>query len=600
MRRSFFTKLFLGNLLLIAIIIGIGGGVSYRRLNEVHLAESRNHQLRIVQFAQLHFQDVWRQSLGEVDFIDRECKAFGVESPMRLTVIAFDGRVLGDSEADPAAMKNHKTADRPEIMQAMKGLSGDHARRSETLGVEFRYLARPIRHGKKVVGVVRVAMPMLAVIQSQTFIRNALLWAALAAVVAAIALALLLSWIWYAPLRQIAQTARTLAAGDLSRRAAISGSGELAQLAAALNEMRDSIRLQIDQIATQRRNLVAVVENLREGVTAVTGQGRILLMNRSAAELLAEEPAEDVEGKPFQTVVCLPEIVEVYNEIVQDPEPISRQVEVGSGGRRQVLDVDAARLAEGSAEGLAVLLVVRDVTHLVRMAAVKAEFVANASHELRTPLATIRAAVDSLTTVEPGETDELTRIAQILDRHTTRLEEMTSDLLSLHLVETARHRPRREPIVLSALAEWVRENFSRRAGEKGISLSAQASDPDAEMSCDRTLVELILQNLLDNAVKFTPAGGEVSCRLEADRQHVRLVVRDTGCGIAPEIQDRVFERFFQADVSRSGQPKARGTGLGLAIVKHAADRLGATVDLESRPGEGTTVTVTVPGDVDHG
>jgi len=593
MRHSFFTKLFLGNLLLIAIIVGIGGGLSYRRLNEIHLAEGEDHQLRITQFAQLHFQDVWQQSAGQVDFMDRECKQFGVESPMRLTVIAFDGRVLGDSEADPRYMKGHKTADRPEVMKAMKGLPGRDIRSSETLGVEFRYLARPIRQNGEVVGVVRMAMPIQAVVRQQSFIRGALLWAALAAVAAAVLLALLLSWIWYAPLRQITRTARTLASGDLSQRAAIPGTGELAQLAAALNEMRDSIRRKISQIAAQRQNLAAVVESLREGVISLDGRGRILLMNRAAIDLLAPDDRQPA-GKHLQAVVRIPEIVDVYNEVADAPEPVSRNVHAEVAGRARVLDVHAATLAEGDDEHPAALLVVRDVTHLVRMADVKAQFVANASHELRTPLATIRAAVDSLAGIEPGEADELGRIAQILDRHTTRLEEMTNDLLSLHLVESADQRLRRENIALGSLAEWVRENFSPRAAEQGISLTVDCGDPVAELYSDNTLIELILQNLLDNAVKFTPAGGEVSCRFQVDGEAVCLVVRDTGCGIDPDIRERVFERFFQADASRSSGPKVRGTGLGLAIVKHAADRLKAGVDLTSRPGVGTTVTVTIP------
>jgi len=260
MRHSFFTKLFLGNLLLIAILVAVAGALSYRQLNEIYLAESERHQETFARVVQLHFQDVWERSGRSVEIIDRQCKEFSAGSQMRLTVIASDGRVLGDSEADPRKMENHKTPDRPEVMKGLAGLPARHVRRSETLGMEFRYLARPIRPGNDVVGVVRVAMPILAVARQQHFIRGALLWAALAAGAAAVLLALLLSWIWYAPLRQITRTARTLAAGDLSQRAAISGSAELAQLAAALNEMRDSIANQIDQIAAQRQNLVAVVE----------------------------------------------------------------------------------------------------------------------------------------------------------------------------------------------------------------------------------------------------------------------------------------------------------------------------------------------------
>jgi len=593
MRHSFFTKLFLGNLLLIGIIFAVGGGLSYRQFNGIYLAENEHHQSVFARMTQSHMEDLWERSGPSVETIDRRCKEFAPGGRMRLTVIASDGRVLGDGQADPRRMANHKTTDRPEVIKALGGQVGQHVRRSETLGIEFRYLARPIRHEDRIVGVVRVAMPILTIIRHQNFIRSTLLWAALAAATAAVLLALLLSWIWYAPLRQITRTARTLASGDLSAKAAIAGSGELAQLAAALHEMRDSIGRKIHQIATQRQNLVAVVENLREGVIALDDDGQVLLMNQAAGELLAAD-ASQATGRHLQAVVRIPEIVDTYNEAIAHGEAVARQIETEVRGRRCALDVGAAPLPETSAESPAALLVVRDVTHLVRMAAVKAEFVANASHELRTPLATIRAAVDSLAGIEPDEHEEMERITKILDRHTVRLEEMTKDLLSLHAVETTPRKPRTEKIALGALAEWVRESFAGLASEKGVGLSVHCPDPDVVLLSDNTLLELILQNLLDNAIKFTPVGGEVVCRLGADEHRVVLEVRDTGCGIAPEIQDRVFERFFQASPSRSRGPKLRGTGLGLAIVKHASERLGATVSLQSTPGEGTALIVTLP------
>ena len=591
--RSFFFKLFLGNLLLIGIIVGIGAGVSFQQLNETHLADNEAYQSRIVAFARRHMERTWAGDAGNADAIDASCKELMVGSPMRLTVIAHDGRVLGDSKADPRSMKNHKTDDRPEVMAALRGRPGRAVHFSKTLGVEFRYLALPIRREGQNVGAVRVAMPIRAIARGQGFIRRALLWAFLTAAAVAVLLALLLSWIWYAPLRQITRTARTLAAGDLSGRAAISGSDELAQLSAALNEMRDNISARIHQSAAQRENLVAVLGNLREGVIALDRHGQIVLMNPAAVELLAPD-ADEPTGKHLQAVVRVPGIVDVYNAVTPIGEPVSRQVEAEIRGRRYVLQVHGAPLSEVAAERLSALLVVHDVTDLLRTAAMKAEFVANASHELRTPLATIRAAVDSLGTLEPRESDELARLAEILDRHTTRLEEMTNDLLSLHLVESTRHRLRLEQIDLASLVRWVRDHFEQRAAGKDVALTAEAEDPLAELRSDATLVQLILQNLLDNAVKFTPPGGKVACRFEAVDDHVHIHVADTGCGIAPDIQDRVFERFFQADASRSGEPKVRGTGLGLAIVKHAAERLGASVKLQSTPGEGTTVTVAVP------
>jgi len=593
--RSFFTKLFLGNLLLIGIIVAIAGVVSYHRLNESYIREGERHQEAMVAVAQRHMERLWSDQPNALDTFDTACRGLLAGSGLRLTVIAADGRVLGDNQADPRTMANHRTDDRPEIVAALRAEPGRSIRRSETVGVQFRYLALPLRHDGQVVGVVRVAMPVVAVAESTTFIRNALLWSAASAVGAAVALALMLSWMWYAPLRQVTRTARTLAGGDLSRRAAITGPDELAQLGAALNEMRDNISRQIAQIAAQQENLVAVVENLREGVIALDSDGQVILMNPAAVQLLASE-AEDIPGKHLQAVVRVPDIVDVYNELDRERKPLVRQIEAEIKGKRLVLEVHAVLLDEESAENLAALLVVRDITDLVRMAAVKAEFVANASHELRTPLATIRAAVDSLTALKPAAAEEVEHLGRILDRHTTRLEEMTNDLLSLHLVESTRQRLRLETIDLGGLAAWVRDHFTQRAEEKGVRLIAEAADPLDEVRSDATLVQLILQNLLDNAIKFTPAGGEVVSRFDTVDDRVMISVRDTGCGIPAEIQDRVFERFYQADASRSGEPRIRGTGLGLAIVKHAAERLGAFVKLQSQVDRGTTVTVTIPRD----
>ena len=240
---------------------------------------------------------------------------------------------------------------------------------------------------------------------------------------------------------------------------------------------------------------------------------------------------------------------------------------------------------------------VRDITLQVQIAKVKSEFVANASHEMRTPLATIRAAVDSLGSLGPlgpDSQEEFTKIRDMLDRHTTRLEEMTHDLLSLHTIETAKQPLRLEDVEAGSLVRWAQEQFSPRAADKGVALEVSAEPPSAVFTSDQMLLRLILQNLLDNAIKFTPPGGHVTCRLDVGEELLRLSVSDTGCGIPPALHERVFERFFQVEPARSGSGKARGTGLGLAIVKHATERLGGAVSLKSQPGQGTGVEVRLP------
>ena len=598
-RTSLFLKLFLGNFLLVGLVFLVAGVVSYRSLSSRYISDVANHQDRLAAIAEQYIEHVWPAPEAE---IDRICKQFaaaraegdvgatGEDFPIRLTVVARDGRVLGDSLSDPAGMENHKTPTRPEVMQALAGRTGLDVRRSETLFVEYRYLTLPVRHAGDVVAAVRVATPVVAIVEAQAVIRDVLIGAAIAAIATFALVGLAGNWLWYKPLYRLAAGARRIAAGDLDHRVEIRGTRELGQLALALNEMRENLARQIRTVTAQREDLRQVVANLSEGVVAVGVDGNIHVANAAAQEILAPGGA-DLVGQRFEGAVRHASIVDAWNRAVAGRKAVLMQIEIPVKGARRHIDLRAAPMPSPGAGGIAGMVVVRDVTDLVLAAAMKAEFVASASHELRTPLATLRAAVDSLS-AEAGGQEPAAGLAAILDRHVRRLENLTSDLLDLSAVEDTRREVAAQPIPLGALAEWARAQFGERAAKKGLTLEVAATGE--ALTSDRSLVELLLRNLLDNAIKFTPGGGRVAMRVERQGGRVRFQVSDTGIGIRPADQPRVFERFFQTDAARTGDGAARGIGLGLAIVKHTCERLGATVSLESEYGSGTTVTVLVP------
>ena len=588
--RSFFLRLFVGNLLLVALIVAVAALAFYRAVNHRVQESHRDAQVRLLRLAHHHVQSVWPLGPNPDNDLYRRLMP---PPEMRLTIIDRQGNVLADSWADPAHMANHNTPDRKELQAALAGHEGEDTRPSGTLSVPFRYMAMPITRDAQIVGAVRVAMAVRAILEDESFIRRALLWAGASAILTASLLALLIAWVWSRPLRQIAHTARKIAAGNLTYRAQISGSAELAQLGSALNQMRDSLAGQIRLSAAQRQNFQTVVANLREGVIAVARDGRIVLMNDSAVRLLAPS-ADQVAGQHFQTVIHPPEAVQLIHDALQTTGSSERQIDIDNQGQRRVLYAAASVLPPAEDIEISVLLVVRDVTEEARTAAMKAEFVANASHELRTPLATIRAAVESLEMVGPEDAQAFEKFVAILGRQVARLESMTKDLLDLHIVERGRDKLRLEETDPSRLARWVEEQFIPRAREKGVELVVSTSGSDRPFRSDGMLLQLILQNLIENAIKFTPAQGRVQCEILGQDGQLVVCVRDTGCGIPPAMQERVFERFFQADAARSGDARIRGTGLGLAIVKHAAERLGAKISLQSDVGRGTTVTVQVP------
>ena len=584
-RFGLLIKLFMGNLLLVGIVIAIGLTVSYRHLNTSYMRHNRTSQDQTAELTARYFQDLWPVADTRTQEAARKLLA---GSKMRLTVIASDGRVLGDSIADPAGMDNHNTPDRPEVIAAIEGRNGADTRLSKTTRIEYRYITRPVRQDNKVVALVRLAMPVRTIAADRALIQDALFWTLLAAVGAAAALAMLMSWIWYAPLKQITRTAEQLTAGNLETRVKVSGTDELSQLAVALNEMRDNLAVQMHTVETQRQQLRSVVDNLREGVIALDKTGHIVLVSKSALDLLPLG-AEDLTGREFKSVITAEGVLELYHKLMAAGEPVDGQVESDEPGGL-TLEVHAARVTAGRPGGIAVLLVLRDVTQLVQTSAMKAEFVANASHELRTPLATIRAATETLSD-DPGSVE---KVAEILNRHITRLEQMTNDLLNLHLVETPGAQVNLTEVSIASLADRIRKDHCDQARSTQVELIVSNDPNDFVFDSNPALLQLILDNLLGNALKFTPTGGKVTCTLTGRPDEVALAITDTGCGISPEMHDRVFERFFQAAASRSGDASARGTGLGLAIVKHATDRLGGTVSLQSQPGRGTTVTVVLP------
>ncbi len=590
---SFSRRLFLSNVGLFLGLAALAGLVSYHFLQQEYARRQRGGQEQVAAIYRDQIAHRWPDPGAHRDQIDAWCKQQrgGPLGQMRLTVIHPSGEVLGDSSTVPAEeMDDHRTEDRPEVLAAIDGRTGWDVRVSETLQREFSYLAVPVQRDGRVRAVVRLAVPARSLAESEGFIWRTLLLAGGAAGALAVLLGLLLSWMWYRPLRQISLSARALAGGKLRRPVRMSGSDELAQLAESLETMRQSLREQIDRIRSQQKSLQTVVASLQEGLVATDSQDRVVLINQAASRVL-EVTEDQAVGAPVQTVAHVMEMVDLYDQVRASGAPASRRVSVGVIDPRHHYDVTVTPIA--GEENLGMLLVIRDVSEIVQTAAMRSEFVTNASHELRTPLTTLRATVDSLGDLESGDRDGLARMIAIMDRHLNRLEELTRDLLTLNVITSERFALMPEPVDLDELIGKLSETFSADAAAKGARLTCRLDPPEATVITDMKLLHLIVQNLLDNAVKFTGEGGTVTCAMAVDGEQLRIEVADTGCGIARKDQPRVFERFYQADPARSGGVK-RGTGLGLSLVKHAVEGLGGSVMLASTVGEGTTVVVTVP------
>jgi two-component system, OmpR family, phosphate regulon sensor histidine kinase PhoR len=406
---------------------------------------------------------------------------------------------------------------------------------------------------------------------------------------------------WIQPSHRLEQAAARMARGEWDVRVQPHGSEAMQRMAVNLNQLAAQAYKQLSDLQQQRGGLQALVDTLPDPILAIDPRGRITLMNVPASKLLSLQPQQALEQK-LLGVVNDEQIVELYESLIAAGKPagsatlLHREIRLVRNGLRCTYQGVATRAPGGGA-----LLVLRDVSTLAGAVQMKTDFVANASHELRTPIAAIKIAFETLRDVYREDSVQTEKCISVIDGHLRRLEEMLRDLLDLSRVENAELHPHAMKVKTSELLAILRSTMGTVARQKNVELRLGDSDPNTptEIRTDSRLINLVLKNLVENSIKFTPASGRVTVSIHQSEPAagaegvVTLTVADTGIGIAPEHLDRVFERFYQVDSARSGSA-GRGTGLGLAIVKHAVHALGGEVGLQSTVGIGTTVTCEFP------
>lgn len=508
----------------------------------------------------------------------------GAASGTRVTLVAPDGSVLGDSAESPAQMENH--ADRPEVAAALEGERGTDVRHSATVGYDMLYVAVPIVSDGELLGVARAALPLLTVDQTISSLASAVLLAIGGTAVAASALAVWLARTTTAPIVRLTSMARSMADGRFDARLGLSSRDEVGELGRAFDQMADRLQETLGTITAERNRLAVILEAVADGLVIADRFGRTLLLNPGAERLLGVS-AERAVGRPFVEVSQDYELV----TLLERPDGRSQLVDLGLPRRH----VRAASSLIPGTDGQRLLLL-HDVTALRQAETMRRDFAANVSHELRTPLAAIKAIVETL---ENGALDDPPAARDFLSRlhgEADALTELVRELLELARVESGRSRVRPEPVDLEPLLRSAVERLSPLAQRAGVDLGLDVPEGLPRAFADGERVGQVVANLLHNAVKFTPPGGRVTVRAQERSDELAISVVDTGVGIPPDHLERVFERFYKSDPSRSGS----GTGLGLAIAKHLVQAHGGRIWAESDGSGGSTFTFTLPLAGRHG
>jgi two-component system phosphate regulon sensor histidine kinase PhoR len=580
MFRSIQWRITISFILVVLIIMGILGAYlvnSTRNSQLDNLHSQLENEARITAEASLP----GFLSPDEPSDLDSLAKSLGAEIETRVTIVALDGTVLGDSEEEPATMENH--ANRPEIVDALAIGVGESTRYSTTLGQKMMYVAVPISYQGEILGVARVSLPLKVV---ENVVRQVTVSIIIAMAVAT-ALVVLAAWIitrtTTRPIRRLTVASQRITSGELGQKITIEAKDEVGELTHAFNEMSAKTKELVETISEDRTRLVTILDNMTDAVIMIDSEGNISLANRAAENIFN---IKEADNKPLIEAVRDHEVDELVKLCLKTDKTQAVQYESGTSIR--YLRTIAIPIVHN--ESRVVLLLFQDLTELRNLQTTRRELIGNISHEFRTPLAGIKAMVETLGGGAIDDKEAARDFLARIDSEVDRLTQLVAELTELSRIETGKAELRKEPLDLNQLIEEVITRLSPQAERQKIAISQDFTADLPSIPADKDRVRQVIANLIHNAIKFTPPGGRITVTSRVLEDSVVVNIADTGIGIPREDLGRVFERFYKGDKARTRE----GTGMGLAIAKHVVEAHGGSIWVRSQEGNGSTFSFSLP------
>jgi two-component system phosphate regulon sensor histidine kinase PhoR len=502
----------------------------------------------------------------------------GQSAGARVTIIDPTGKVLADSEANPASMENHSA--RPEFVAALSGKIGSDERRSATLSIPFLYIAVPVSGG-----AVRLAYPLSDVEAVSAEVRRRLEAASALAFLFALLVAAVAAHWSGRRLERIVDVAARIADGDLQARVLEPSQDEIGRVAGAIDKTARRVEQSFEAVRSSQRQLETLLNSMQDAVIAVSADGLVQWANQPMNRLV---PQGTRLQQPVVETIRDPDFLASVKEATTTREVKTARATSIVPGR--AFDVTAAPLPDGGA-----VAVLRDLTETERVEKTRRDFIANVSHELRTPLTSIQGYAETLLDTTPENGTPTREFLEIIRKNASRMSRLTEDLLTLARVESGETRFDAEPVPPAELLHDAEESFREIARTHGIDLRIQdypVPESLPTVLADREAIHQVFSNLIDNALKYGASGGRIVLGARSVPHAVEFCVQDFGAGIASEHLPRLFERFYRVDKARSRE--SGGTGLGLAIAKHIMLAHGGSIRAESELAHGSTFLFTLP------
>jgi len=507
-------------------------------------------------------------------------------SGARVTVIASNGQVLADSQANPSTMENH--ASRPEIVEALAKGASQAVRHSATIDRDLFYYAVRLSPAAGPPVVLRFALPLQTADEELWEFRRSLWLASLFMLVVGGTVSLLISRSFAGRVDRLMRFSLRVAEGDFRPIEADRSGDALEALAVSLNQTAVRLDRTIRTLTEERNLSSAILGSMVEGVAVVNSAERLVFANQGFVSILGlDVPPQS--GRALVEVVRQTELLTAVRQVLKGDPRVESEIVTGTL-RQHYFAVTVASVR--ATENAGAVIVLHDITDLRKLERVRRDFVANVSHELRTPLTAIQGFSETLLAGAIDDPQNRVRFLEIILDHSRRLARLTEDLLMLSKMDADRLELEIHRLSVSQFVESCVETAQRPADDKNLRISVNLAPSLPDIAADRRRLAEVLQNLLDNAIQYTPAGGQITLSASANNGEVTFTVADTGIGIPHADQPRIFERFYRVDAARSRE--VGGTGLGLSIAKHLVEVHGGRIWVESAVGQGSRFHFTVP------